>query len=208
MKRELAILILLLLALLASGCVSGMQGSPYANATPGKKLYDLGNASQWAYAVNMSANETSSEWNMTVHNYAGSPRHMVIHTSGNGMDIIYDVWWNQTTYRVERMHANGSIGDYYQDHDVSPLQIQTLPDTGLNYYFVPFQPIRTVTARGPDGSMANLTVYAATDNQGFTVAYWIHPAVPVPAKILMSTRDFNITMMLTDYKQGPPLPPI
>jgi hypothetical protein len=206
-KRELAILLCLLLGLLASGCVSGIQGAPYANATPGKWIFDLGNASHWTYAVNMTANGTASEWNMTVDNYGGSPRHMVIYTVGNGMDIDYDVWWNGTTYQVERMHANGSIGDYYQDHDVSPLQIQTLPDTGLLYYWVPFQPVRYANARGPDGSVANLTVFAATDNRGFTVAYWAHPSMPLPAKIMMSSRDYNVTMMLTDYKQGPPLTP-
>lgn len=205
MKRELAILLFFLLVLLASGCVSGIQGSPYANATPGVKLYDLGNVSHWTYAVNMTANNTASEWNMTVDNYGGDPRHMVIYTIGNGMDIVYDVWWNDTTYQVERMHANGSIGDYYQDRDVSPLQIQTLPDTGLLYYWVPFQPVRNAMVKGADGQMANLTVFAATDNSGFTVAYWYHPAVPLPAKIMMSSRDVNVTMMLTDYKQGRPL---
>lgn len=205
MKRELAILLFLLLVILASGCVSGMQASPYTNATAGKKLYDLGNASHWTYAVNMTASNTSSVWNMTVDNYGGNPRHMVVSTVGNGMDIAYDIWWNETTYQVGQMHAKGTIGDYYQDQDVSPLQINTLPDTGLTYYFVPFQPVSKVNARGLDGQAANLTLFAASDNTGFTVAYWMHPAIPLPAKILMSARDFNTTMMLTDYKIGAPL---
>jgi len=206
-KREIIILLLLLSALLISGCVSGLQASPYQNATAGRQLYDLGNASRWAYNVSMAADNVTSQWNMTIDNYGGDPRLMVVYTQGNGMDITYNVWWNASTYQVERMHARGSIGGFYQDQDVSPLQINTLPDTGLLYYFVPFQPLGMINVRSTNNQVAALYLFAATDNKGFTVAYWAHPALPVPAKIVLSDRDFNITMLLTDYKIGKPLPP-
>lgn len=207
MKRELAILLFLTLIFFASGCVSSVQSSPYANATAGKLLYDLGNTSHWSYAVNMTASNVSSTWNMTVDNYAGNPRHQVVATLGNGMDIVYDIWWNSSSYRIERMHAKGSTGGNYQDQDVSPLQINTLPDTGLVFYLVPFQPIGKMNVKNLDGQAAALTVFAATDNHGFTLEYWNHPAIPVPVKILEITKDYNITMMLTDYKIGAPLAP-
>jgi hypothetical protein len=192
---------LLLVALVAAGCVSGVQSSPYANAVLGKQIYNLSNVSSWKYAVTMSAGGTNSTWNMTVNNtyIPGGDSYMSVGTVGNGMDILYDVWYNASTYKVDRMHAKGWIGDYYQERNVSTLQIQTLPDTGLLYYFVPLQYAGAVTVRDVSGQAGQLGVYTATDTAGFRLTYWAHPAMPLPAKIEMSNRDFNITMMLISW---------
>jgi len=191
----------LLVAIVAAGCVSGVQSSPYANAVTGKQIYNLSNASHWKYTVLMSAGGANSTWNMTVNNTynPGSESYMSVGTIGNGMDILYDVWYNATTYQVDRMHAKGWIGDYYQERNVSTLQIQTLPDTGLLYYFVPLQYAGAVTVRDVSGQAGQLGVYTAEDNRGFRLNYWAHPAMPLPAKIEMSNRNFNITMMLISY---------
>lgn len=202
MRHKLALALLLMLAMAVAGCVSGMQASPYAGATPGKDIYDLGNASYWKYGVVMSAGGTNSTWNLTVNNTVdpdGHP-HMIAGTVGNGMDILYDIWWNASTYQIDRMHAKGYIGDYYQDRDVSPLQIQTLPDTGLLYYAVPLQYVGNVTVRDASGKQAKLAVFSATDRSGFTLAYWAHPGMPLPPKIVMKSQDFEITMSLLDYR--------
>ena len=96
---------------------------------------------------------------------------MIVGTVGNGMDILYNIWWNASTYKVDRMHAKGYIGDYYQDRDVSPLQVQTLPDTGLLYYFVPMQLTGNVTVKDVTGKTSKLAVFSATDTGGFTLTY-------------------------------------
>jgi hypothetical protein len=191
----------LLVAIVAAGCVSGVQSSPYANAVLGKQIYNLSNLSSWKYAVLMSAGGTNSTWNMTVNNTYNHDglSFMNVGTVGNGMDILYDVWYNASTHRIDRMHAKGWIGDYYQERNVSTLQIQTLPDTGLLYHFVPLQYAGAVTVRDVSGQAGQLGVYTATDNRGFRLTYWSHPAMPLPAKIEMSSRDFNITMMLVSY---------
>lgn len=191
-----------MLAMTVAGCVSGMQASPYAGAVTGKQIYDLGNVTYWKYGIIMSAGGTNATWNMTVNNTRGpdGEMQMIVGTVGNGMDIIYDIGYNASTYKVDRMHAKGYIGDYYQDRDVLPLQIQTLPDTGLLYYFVPMQYVGNVTVKDVTGTTAKLAVFSATDNQGFTLTYWAHPAMPLPPKIEMTGRDFKITMNLLDYK--------
>jgi len=209
LRRHLALAFLLLAGVIAAGCVSGPGPSPYANAVMAKNVYDVANVSSWTYAINMSAGGTSSAWNMTVNNTRvtgpegplddGGEMYMTVGTVGNGMDVLYDVWWNATTYQVDRMHAKGWIGDYYQDRNVSTQQILTLPDTGLNYYFVPLQYAGTVTIKDATGKQGQLGIYTATDNSGFRVTYWAHPAIPLPVKIEMSNRNFNITMMLINY---------
>jgi hypothetical protein len=167
----------------------------------GKQIYNLSNVSNWKYTVLMSAGGTNSTWNMTVNNTfnPGSESYMSVGTVGNGMNILYDVWYNATTYQVDHMHAKGWIGDYYQERNVSTLQIQTLPDTGLLYYAVPLQYAGAVTVRDVSGQAGQLGVYSAMDTSGFRLTYWAHPAMPLPAKIEMSNRDFNITMMLISY---------
>ncbi len=201
LRHRLALAVLLLAGVIAAGCVSGTGPSPYANAVMARSIYDVANLSSWAYAVNMSAGGTSSAWNMTVNNTGepGGGMHMTVGTVGNGMDVRYDVWWNATTYQVDHMHAKGWIGDYYQDRNVSTQQILTLPDTGLNYYFVPLQYAGTVTIKDANGKQGQLGVYTATDYSGFRLTYWAHPAIPLPVKIEMSNRNFNITMMLINY---------
>jgi len=176
-----------------------------------KNIYNVTNASSWEYAVNMSAGGTSSTWNMTVNNTRvtgpegplanGGEMYMTVGTVGNGMDILYDVWWNATTYKIDRMHAKGLIGDYYQDRDVSTQQIMTLPDTGLIYYFVPLQYAGAVTIKDATGKQGQLGIYTATDNKGFRLTYWAHPAVPLPVKIETTSRDVNLTMLLINYTQ-------
>jgi hypothetical protein len=161
----------------------------------------LSNVSSWKYAVVMSAGGANSTWNMTV-NQTGDPgreMRMEVGTVGNGMDILYDIWYNASTFQVDRMHAKGWIGDYYQERNVSNQQIYTLPDTGLIYYYVPLQYAGAVTVRDVTGNAGQLGVFTATNNQGFRLTYWAHPAMPLPAKIEMSNRDFNITMMLISY---------
>jgi hypothetical protein len=185
----------------AAGCISGIQATP-PGSVAGRQFYDLGNLTGWKYAVNMSASGVDSSWNMTVNNTRGEggERHMIVGTIGNGMDIVYDIWWNATTYQVSRMHARGWVGDDYQDRDVSTLQIYTLPDTGLTYYFVPFQHAGNVTVKGGNGAESLAYVYTAADNKGFRVTYWAHPMVPLPIKVEMSSADFKITMTLVDYR--------
>ena len=203
MRHKLALaMFFLLVAIVAAGCVSGVQSSPYANAVMGKQIYNLSNASSWKYTVVMAAGGANSTWNMTVNNTynPGSESFMDIGTVGNGMDIRYEVWYNASTYQLSRMHAKGWIGDYYQDRNTSIQQIQTLPDTGLLYYFVPLQYAGAVSVRDISGQAGQLDVYTATDNRGFRLTYWAHPMMPLPAKIEMSNRDFNITMMLISYQ--------
>lgn len=203
MRHKLALAFLLLLvAAVAAGCVSGAPSNPYANAVPGKQLYNLNNVSSWEYTVVMSASGANATWNMTV-NQTGDPgkeRHMEVGTVGNGMDILYDIWYNATTYQVKDMHAKGWIGDYYQERNVSNQQILTLPDIGLQYYFVPLQYAGTVSVRDASGETGQLYVFTASDNKGFSLTYWAHPAMPLPAKIQMSNSDMNLTMMLVDYR--------
>jgi len=191
-----------MLAMTVAGCVSGMQASPYAGAVTGKQIYDLGNVTFWKYDIIMSAGGTNATWNMTVNNTKGpdGEMQMIVGTVGNGMDIVYDIRYNASTYKVDRMHAKGYIGDYYQDREVLPLQIQTLPDTGLLYYFVPMQYVGNVTVKDVTGKTARLAVFSATDNRGFTLTYWAHPAMPLPPKIEMTGRDFKITMNLLEYR--------
>ncbi len=191
-----------MLAIAVAGCVSGMQASPYTGAVTGKDIYDTGNVTYWKYGVVMSAGGANSTWNMTVNNTQDpdGEMQMIVGTVGNGMDILYNVRWNASTYKVDRMHAKGYIGDYYQDRDVSPLQIQTLPDTGLLYYFVPMQFMGNVTVKDATGKAAKLAVFSASDTSGFTLTYWAHPAMPLPPKIEMTGRDFKITMSLLDYR--------
>jgi hypothetical protein len=202
LRHKLALaMFFLFVAIIAAGCVSGVQSSPYDNAVMGKQIYNLSNVSSWKYAVVMSAAGTNSTWNMTVNQTAGpgDDRHMEVGTVGNGMDIVYDIWYNASTYQVDRMHAKGWIGDNYQERNVSTMQVYTLPDTGLMYYFVPLQYAGAVSVRDASGQTGQLGVYTATDNKGFTLTYWAHQAMPLPAKIQMSTRDCNITMMLISY---------
>jgi hypothetical protein len=202
LRHKLALaMFFLLAAIIAAGCVSGVQPSLYENAIMGKQIYNLSNVSSWKYTVVMSAGGTNSTWNMTVNQTAGpdGERHMEVGTVGNGMDILYDIWYNSSTFNVDRMHAKGWIGDYYQERNVSTMQIYTLPDTGLIYYFVPLQYAGAVSVHDVNGQTGQLWVYTATDNKGFRLTYWAHPAMPLPAKIEMSNRDFNITMMLISY---------
>lgn len=205
MRHKLALATLFLVAVLTvivCGCVSGVQSSPYSNAVAGKEFYDLNNLSYWKYAITMSAGGANSTWNMTVNDTrnTGAERYMTIGTVGNGMDIMYDIWWNATTYQISQMHARGWIGDDYQDKNVSTLQVFTLPDTGLTYYFVPFQYAGNTTVKGANGVTAPAYVYTATDNKGFSVTYWVHTRIPLPIKVEMASRDFKITMMLVDYR--------
>ena len=205
MKHKLALAMLLLAvgaSFVAAGCVYGIQSSPYQNATMGKQLYDVNNVTSWKYLVTMSASGANATWNMTVNDTrgAGAERHMTVGTVGNGMDILYDIWWNATTFQIERMHARGWLGDEYRDKDVSPLQIYTLPDVGLAYYFVPFQYMENVSVRSVDGIVSRAFIFKATDNKGFSVSYLHHPQVPLPLKIEMADQNFSYTMLLADYK--------
>ena len=149
----------------------------------------------------MSAGGANSTWNMTVNNTFNQDgdSYMDIGTVGNGMDIRYDVWYNGSTYQVTRMHAKGWIGDYYQERNVSTLQIQTLPDTGLLYYFVPLQYAGAVTIRDASGQDGQLGVFTASDNKGQRLTYWAHPAMPLPAMIEMNSTDCILRMMLISY---------
>ena len=203
MRHKSALVILLLLAaLFVAGCVSGAPYNPPANAVMGRQIYDLGNVTSWKYAVVMSAGGANATWNMSVNDVRDpdGEMNMTVYTLGNGMDVVYNIWWNSTTYNVDRMHAKGKIGDLYQDKDTSTQQIFTLPETGLMYYNVPLQYAGAVNVRDTNGQIGQLGVFTATDNKGFTLTYWAHPAIPLPVKILMSSRDYNITMMLLDYK--------
>lgn len=203
MRHKLALAFLFLLAVVvAAGCVSSAPSNPYANAIPGKQLYNLSNVTSWQYAVTMSAAGTNSTWNMTANNSIDpdGERHMTVGTVGNGMNILYHIWWNGTTYQVDRMNATGYIGDYYQARNVSPMQVQTLPDTGLLYYAVPLQYAGAVAVKDTSGQTGQLYVFTATNNRGDSLTYWTHPAVPVPAKIQMNFQGTNITMMLISYR--------
>jgi hypothetical protein len=193
---------LIIVTALVFGCVTQAQQSP-KNATYGYKFFDFNKAHDWTYNITMSTNGTNSTWNMMVHQenetINGSVvRHFVILTVGNGMNITYDVFSNASTYQVTDMHAKGSTGDFYQDTDTSTLQIYTLPDFGLAYYFVPFAPVKTITVIGADGRTAPATLYSATDNKGFTVAYLANPDIPVPIKIETIDKNFKVTSLLTD----------
>ena len=195
---------LIILAALTFGCISSAQPPP-ANSTYGYKFYDFNKAHSWTYNVSMSAGGANSTWDMLVsqknETVNGSiMRHFIVETIGNGMNITYDIWSNASTYQVTRMHAKGSIGDFYQDTETSTLQIYTLPDFGLSYYFVPFTPMKQITAVGQNGNMAPATLYAATDNKGFTVAYLINPDVPVPLKIEAIDKNYKVTSMLTQVQ--------
>jgi hypothetical protein len=64
---------------------------------------------------------------------------------------------------------------------------------------VPLQYAGAVTVHDAGGQTGQLGIFTATDNRGFRLTYWAHPAMPLPAKIVMSNRDFNITMMLVDW---------
>ncbi len=205
MRHKLALAFLFLLAAgVAAGCVSGAPSGPYANAVLGKQLYNLSNASHWEYNVVMSTGSTNSTWNMTMSQTAepGVERRMEIGTVGNGMDILYDVWYDTSTFQVNRMHAKGWIGDYYQERNVSTMQIQTLPDTGLLYYQVPMQYAGSVMVKDAGGQAGQLYVYTASNNRGLTLTYWIHPAIPVPVKIQLNNSDMGVilTMMLNSYR--------
>lgn len=203
MKRAyVAVCLLIVCAALASGCVS--QAEYLKNATFGSSFYDYGKVHYWKNNVTMFGGGVNSTWNMTVYvmndTLNGTPaRYMKIITEGNGMNITYGVWSNATTYNILKMHAKGTQGDYFQDRDTSSLQIYTLPDVGLSYYFVPFWPVKNVTAKTPNGAMIPLTVYSASDNKGFSVTYLVSPMVPVPIRVEMAEKNFKITETLIDY---------
>jgi hypothetical protein len=200
MKRALLVVIVIGV-ILGAGCCGPMQMNVPPGAKMGKDLYNVNGLSQWTYNVTMSSGGVNSSWDMNVTNgFDGDLRHMIVHTLGNGMNIVYNVWSNKTTFDIDRMHANGTIGDYLQDRDVSKLQIYTLPDVGLSYWFVPFTLAGNQSIRDPDGNAATVGVYSATDNKGFSVTYWKHLHVPVPLFIEMKDKNFRITMMLTGYK--------
>jgi hypothetical protein len=197
-----AVLLLIVAAALVSGCYS--QAYDLKNATYGSNFYDYGKVHYWKDTVTMYGGGVNSTWNMTVYvtndMLNGTPaRHMKIITEGNGMNITYDVWSNATTRNVLKMHAKGTQGDYFQDRDTSNLQIYTLPDVGLSYYFVPFWPIKNATATASNGVVIPMTVYSASDNRGFSVMYLVSPAVPVPLKVEMADKNFKITETLVDY---------
>lgn len=203
MKRAyVAVFIFIMCAAPVSGCYS--QAEYMKNATFGNNFYNFDKVHYWKDNVTMYGGGVNSTWNMTVYvrddTLNGTPaRYMQVVTEGNGMNITYDVWSNATTYNILKMHAKGTIGDYFQDRDTSTLQIYTLPDVGLSYYFVPFWPVKNVTARTPDGGTIPLTVYSATDNKGFSVTYWISPLAPVPLKVEMTEKNFKITGSLVEY---------
>ncbi|HEY3422094.1 MAG TPA: hypothetical protein VGK13_02970 [Methanocellaceae archaeon] len=189
---------------LVFGCITHAQPSPN-NVTYGYKFFNFNQAHDWKYNVTMAAGGVNSTWNMSVHQenetINGSiMRHFIVETIGNGMNITYDVLSNASTYQVTNMHAKGSIGDFYQDKDTSTLQVNTIPDFGLIYYFVPFSPVKQITVVGQDGRTAPATLYAATDNKGFTVAYLVNPTVPVPLKIEATDKNCKVTSMLTEVR--------
>ncbi|MDI6896461.1 hypothetical protein [Methanocella conradii] len=203
MKRAYLVVFLLIgCSALVSGCYSSAEY--LKNATPGSSFYNFNGIRYWKDNITMHASGVNSTWNMTIYvkndTLDGKPaRYMQVITEGNGMNITYDIWSNATTYEVLKMHAKGTIGDYFQDRDTSKLQIYTLPDIGLSYYFVPFWPIKSIMARMADGSIIPITVYSASDNKGFSVTYWVSPQVPVPIKVEMAEKNFKITEMLLEY---------
>ena len=202
MKRAyVAVFILLLIpcAALVSGCVS--QALNMSNATYGSSFYNLSNVHYWEDNVVMTANGTSSTWNMTVYvkndTYNGQPaRYMQVVTVGNGMNITYDIWSNPTTYSVLNMHAKGTIGDFYQDKDTSVLQIGTLPDVGLTFYYIPFWPVSNTTVRMPNGNTIPVTIYSVTDNNGNSLSYMIYKQSPVPLKVEIAQKTYTIDQTL------------
>jgi len=201
-RAYVGVIFLLVCAALASGCVS--QADYLKNATFGSSFYDYGKVHYWKNNVTMYGGGVNSTWNMTVHvmndTLDGKPaRYMKVVTEGNGMNITYDVWSNATTYKILKMHARGTQGDYFQDRDTSTLQIYTLPDIGLSYYFVPFWPVKNVTVRTSDGVMMPVKIYSASDNRGFSVTYMVSPMVPVPIKVEIVDKNFKITETLVDY---------
>ncbi len=204
MKRDcLAVLLLILCAAAVAGCSS--QALDLKNATFGGNFYNYDKVHTWKTNVTMNASGVSSAWNQTVYvkndTLDGRPvRFMRILAEGNGMNITYDVWSDPKNYSVLRMHAKGTTGDYYQDKDTSPLQIQTLPDVGLTYFFVPFWPVKNYTAKTPDGNLIPVTIYSASDNKGLTVTYWMCPYVPVPMKMQVSDPNLIITQTLLSYE--------
>jgi len=204
-----AYLALFLLAACVVACATGLAGcvsqaQNLNNATLGVNFYNYSQVHYWKDNVTMNASNVTSTWNMTVYvrndTLNGTPvRYMQILTQGNGMYITYDVWSDPKTMAVTRMHAKGYTGDYFQDKDTSVLQINTLPDVGLSYYFVPFWPIRNMTAKTPDGNIIPITVYSASDNKGLTVSYWMCPYVPVPMKAEVADPNLRITETLVEY---------
>ncbi len=204
MKRAYAaILLLIACAVAVSGCSTRAQD--FKNTTLGGNFYNYDKVNHWMYNVTMSASGATSAWNMTVYvkndTFGSAPaRYMQILTEGNGMNITYDVWSDPKNYSVLKMHAKGTTGDYFQDKDVSTLQIGTLPDVGLSYYFVPFWAIKNGTATTASGTKIPVTVYSASDNKGLTVTYWICPYVPVPLKVEVSDSNVRIIETLIGYE--------
>ncbi len=203
MKRAyVAVFLFILCAALVSGCLS--QAQLPKNATFGGNFYDFNNVHSWKYGVVMAASGVNSTWNMTTSvkndQLNGTPaRYMQVLTEGNGMNITYDVWSNATTYNILRMHAKGDIGGYFQDRDTSSLQIFTLPDIGLSYYYVPFMPVENYSVTMPNGGTIPVTIYTATNNNGFTVTYWIYKGSPVPLRVEMTDKNFKISETLLEY---------
>jgi hypothetical protein len=171
------------------------------NATYGSSFYNFNNVHYWEDNVVMTANGTSSTWNMTVYvnnsTYEGKPaRYMQVVTVGNGINITYDVWSDPTTYSVLNMHANGTMGNYSQDKDTSILQIDTLPDMGLTFYYIPFWPVTSTTVRMPNGNTIPVTVYSVTDNIGDTLSYMIYKESPVPLKVDIVQKTYTMEQTL------------
>jgi hypothetical protein len=117
-------------------------------------------------------------------------------TVGNGINITYDVWSDPTTYSVLNMHANGTMGNFSQDKDTSVLQIGTLPDMGLTFYYIPFWPVSSTTVRMPNGNTIPVTVYSVTDNSGDTLSYLIYKESPVPLKVDIVQKTYTMEQTL------------
>ncbi len=203
MKRVyVAVLLLIVCAALVPGCTT--RAEYLKNATFGSSFYDYGKVHYWKDSVVMHGGGVNSTWNMTVYvnndTFNGEPaRYMKIITEGNGMNITYDVWSNATTNKVLKMHASGTQGDYFQDRDTATQQIQTLPDVGLSYYFVPFWPVKNVTAKTPNGVTIPMTVYTVSDNRGMSITYLVSKMVPVPIRVEVVQGDIKLTETLVDY---------
>jgi hypothetical protein len=201
LKRICSLLFLIALVLV-SGCVTAQYNPYQGNLTYGYRMYSFDNVSSWRYNVTMAGGGTESSWIMAVNvskDALNGERYFNVWTYGNGMNITYDVWSNVSTYAVTKMHARGYIGTYYQDRDVSELQIFTIPDVGLSYYYVPFIDAGTVKVKDKNGNETAARVYTATDNKGFTVTYWSLTSVPVPLRVEAKNSDFDIVSMLRDY---------
>lgn len=203
MKRAyLAVFLFIAFAIAVAGCAT--QAQYLKNATFGGNFYNYDKVHYWKNNVTMSAGGVNSTWNMTVYvkndTFNGAPaRYMQILTEGNGMNITYDVWSDPKNYSVLKMHAKGATGDYYQDKDTSTMQIGTLPDVGLTYYFVPFWPIKNGTAKTADGKTIPVTVYSASDNKGLSVTYWMCPYAPVPMRVEVADPNVRITETLVEF---------